>query len=238
MMNNVLAIIPARKGSKGLPGKNKKNLLGKPLISYSIESALNANLTPFISTDDEDIIEIAKEYKIDCEYLRPSHLASDSAGMMDVVLDSINWIELNKKMNIEIVTLLQPTSPFRTSKDILESIELLKTSGAHSVVGVSKMWQHPYECLEIHGDNWTYLKKQEIEVVRRQDYNQNSEYYFINGAIYTIWRSNLFEERKFIFPDSKLYIMDEINTFDIDTPKDFAIAEGLMGFFSSKITKR
>ncbi|BBH54075.1 cytidylyltransferase domain-containing protein [Fluviispira sanaruensis] len=222
-----LAIIPARKGSKGLPGKNKKYLCGKPLIAYSIESALEANLTPFISTDDEEIIQIANKYNIICNYRRPQHLATDSASMVDVVLDAINWIEDNLKQKPEIITLLQPTSPFRTFKDINESIKLLKELSVSSVIGISKMWEHPFECIKIkENGGWEYLRVPPVNIMRRQDYK--SEYYFINGAIYTFKKEFFIKEKRFLSENSKLLFMSEQNSCDIDSYKDFYLAEALM----------
>ena len=224
----VLGIIPARRGSKGLPRKNAKLLNGKPLIAYTIEAAIAAdNVHPIVTTDDPRIIEIAQDYGIDCGYRRPPDLAQDATSMAPVVLDALDWLETTHDQTFDAFVLLQPTSPLRTSLDIERAVQLLNTSDCPSVVGVSPMWTHPYECVEIMPDgNWSYLAQPSKQAHRRQDFE--GSFYFINGAIYAV-RTDAFKARQqFVEPTSLLLPMDEVNTIDIDSARDFLIAETLM----------
>lgn len=224
---NTLAIVPARFGSKGLPRKNIKLLNGKPLIAYTLEAAQKArNVDLFISTDDLDVLTIGKTYGINWDYVRPSDLATDHTSMADVVSHCLGWLE-ERGHCYDSFVLLQPTSPLRTAEDIERSIEMLHASKTSSVVGVSPMWTHPSECIELHADSsWQFLVPPREGVSRRQDFS--GSYQFINGAIYAVKTYDFKREKKFVFKNSLMLTMDEINTIDIDTERDFILAQALI----------
>lgn len=230
-MTRPLALIPARKGSKGLPGKNTRLFAGKPLIAHTIEAALASNCVDvFVSTDDMDVLKIAQAYNLPIDYVRPSSLAGDEIGMIDVALDALQWRRDRGHID-NAVCLLQPTSPLRTAKDISDAIGLYANHDQASVFGVSKMWTHPSDCIQIFNTpkadsitSWNYLVETE-SAARRQDYKD--DYYFINGALYITPTTQLQSHKKFVTKQSIPFLMNSINTLDIDTFRDFLLAEAL-----------
>ncbi len=220
----MLAIIPARGGSKGLPGKNIKNLCGKPLIAYSIESALNSDSVTkvFVSTDDPEIAEIAKEFGAECPYLRPSHLATDDAKAIDVLKFTLEDLGKRYSEDISEFMVLQPTSPLRTSTHIDEAVALFRSKNADSVISYCKelhpiLW-HKY----INQDN-SFENIFEEKLNNRQDLRET---YFPNGAIY-IYKSKIILQNKYYTEASYAYIMERNVSVDIDSLEDFEYAEFL-----------
>ena len=138
--NSFLAIVPARGGSKGLPGKNIKELCGKPLVAWSIEAGLKSKYVDevMVSTDDEKIAEISKKYGANAPFLRPSELASDTATTFDAVKHTIDYYKNELKKEFDYIVLLEPTSPLREVCDIDRAIEILLESKADSIVGICK----------------------------------------------------------------------------------------------------
>src|SRR3989339_1726633 len=141
---NIIAIIPARAGSKGLPGKNIRLLLGKPLISWTIEHALSSKYIDkvIVSTDDRKIAEISRKCGAAVPFIRPAKLATDKAKGIDVILHAVRWFE-KKRNKFDLIMLLQPTSPLRTAGDIEAAIELLFEKKAGAVVSVCETEHHP-----------------------------------------------------------------------------------------------
>lgn len=155
----VLGIIPARGSSKGVPRKNIKLLVGKPLLAYTAESALKAKLLTKIvlSTEDMEIAEIGKSLGIDVPFLRPAELATDTTPTLPVVLHVIEYLKKNGE-EFDAICLLQPTNPLRRSEDIDNCIELLEKSGAESVISVLKV---PHE----YNPKWVYWQNESGEMV-------------------------------------------------------------------------
>ena len=141
----ILGLIPARGGSKGLPRKNIKLLLGKPLIAWTIEQALASKYLDkvVVSTDDEEIAKISKKYGAEVPFIRPKELATDKTKGIDVVLHTIRWMEENGK-SYDFLMLLQSTSPLRTFEDMDKAIELLFLKKAKAIVSVCEVEHHPY----------------------------------------------------------------------------------------------
>lgn len=224
--SKVLAIIPARKGSKRLPNKNKLKLNGKPLISWTIESAMKSIYIDeiAISTDDEDIIEIAKSYKINVPFLRPEELSSDKASTMDVVFHTIeNYKSIGRCY--DIIILLQPTSPLRTSLDIDNSFKLL-SKDTKAIISVCELDHSPLWSNVLPSDNsMEFFLKEDIKGLRSQDLPQ---YYRLNGAIYISTINYLETNRSFFGNQSKAYIMSSNNSIDIDTKLDFELCKLIM----------
>lgn len=143
---NILGLIPARGGSKGLPGKNIKPLLGKPLIAWTIKQVLASKYIDrvIVSTDDKEIAEISEKYGAEVPFMRPKEIAMDKARGIDVVLHSLNWLKENdKRKQYDLIMLLQPTSPLRKSEDINKAIEILFLKEAKTIVSVCEVDHHP-----------------------------------------------------------------------------------------------
>ncbi|MGV6860632.1 MAG: acylneuraminate cytidylyltransferase family protein [Putridiphycobacter sp.] len=222
----VLAIIPARGGSKGLPKKNIKPLGDKPLIAYSIESAKSANLITktIVSSDNQDIINIAKAFKAEVPFVRPKELAEDNSTTVEVLLHAINFFE-SKGETFDYIVLLQPTTPFRKNGDIDKMIELAKSSDADLVVSVKETSANPYYVL-FEENKAGYLEKSKpSNFTRRQDCPVVYEY---NGSIYIIKVSSLQNQKSLAFEKTKKFVMDDYFSIDIDSQFDFDFAEFML----------
>lgn len=227
-MLNCLGIIPARKGSKGIIKKNLRELAGLPLVQYTINAAKSSKLLSKIvlSTDSEDIAKIGKEMDIEVPFLRPSDLAEDDTPMLDVISHCIDYLVQNQNYNPEIIVLLQPTSPLRNSNHIDESIELLISKKADSVVSVCLVpgQYNPDWQLKISDNYLQTITDKDVGslITRRQDLNKT---FYRNGAIYAFtYRS--FKKFGNIYGQKCVpYIMDRNNSCNIDDSEDWFIAE-------------
>jgi CMP-N,N'-diacetyllegionaminic acid synthase len=224
-----IAIIPARAGSKGIPGKNIYPILGKPLISYSIESALESKKLSsiIVSSDDKKVQSIVQGYKGYRRILfhdRPKYLADDKSKIIDTVIEVLN--NFLPKENIEAVMLLQPTSPIRSGIEIDEAIHMLeKNSSANSIVSVCAMDDlHP---ARMYWSNEGYLNAimPLYEKARRQDIPLA---YYRNGAIYLTKICALKTEKSFVARPIIPYLMPESKLLNIDSPRDIMVAEVLI----------
>jgi len=199
----ILAVIPARAGSKRLPKKNKKILHDKPLIEWTIKAALKSKYLDeiTISTDDRDIQKIGEKNGIKVPFLRPKYLAEDSSKSLDVLLHVVNLKE-NEGKNFDIIILLQPTSPLRTDEDIDNALELFIAKKAFSVVSVNETEHSPLWCNTI--DSSLSMEK----FLSEDNLNKRSQelpvYYRLNGAIYIVDKNYLFKEKK-IFAEKNIY---------------------------------
>lgn len=225
----LLAFIPARGGSKGIPRKNLALLHGRPLIEYTIEAAQASHFVDrtLLSTDDAEIAAVGVRLGLDCSYRRPVELAADTTGMMESVEHGVRWYVQTWGVMPDELLLLQPTSPLRTARDIDDAVNLFRMSGAATLCSVSTMSEHPCECIAKTQSSWAYLRDRRNGAARRQDYEDG--YYFINGAIYLAKTDVLLRDRQFIKEGSTaLYVMPRDRCVDIDTPVDLAIAQALM----------
>ncbi len=222
-MKRILAIIPARGGSKGIPHKNIKLMDGKPLITYSIDIARGIvnDIDICVSTDDDEIINTVQEYGLEVPFKRPDKLATDTAATNDVLLHAINFYRLNGK-EYDLILLLQPTSPLRELRHVKEALALY-TDSADMVVSVKESHAAVVLCAE---NDYGYLDSVfNKQGGRRQDIRSFYEY---NGAIYVI-NVAAFERKGLHGLDKKIkYIMSEENSIDIDTQYDWDIAEYLL----------
>lgn len=230
MFNNkkILAIIPARSGSKRLPKKNILNLAGKPLIAWSIEAALDSKYidSVIVSTDDTQIAKISIEYGAKVPFIRPNELATDVASSVSVVLHAINMLK-EKGEDYEYIMLLQPTSPLRTTQNIDESIELLMSSNSDALVSVCELEHNPLWSNTLPQDSdFSNFLNYSIVNKRSQDLKQ---YYRLNGALYLCLTKRLFEE-KTLFIKNKIiaYKMSQEQSVDIDNNIDFCLASCLI----------
>ena len=226
----LLAVIPARGGSKGILRKNLALLNGKPLIQYTIEAALQSRFVDqiLLSTDDDEIANVGQRLGLDVSYRRPAELAGDGTSMIDSIEHGLHWIEKKSGAMPNDLLLLQPTSPLRTVQDIDGAVTLFRKSDSRSVVSVHPMGEHPCECIVGSATNWHYLVPPPEGAVRRQDYENN--FFFINGAIYLINTQTLLSRRRFFYPgESAMYVMQRDRGLDIDTALDLSIAEAVIG---------
>ncbi len=227
----VLFLIPARGGSKGLPGKNIRPMLGKPLIAWTIETALLAaksvNGKVVVSTDDKSISDVALQYNADVPFMRPAELAQDTSTSMDVVLHALDFFEKQGE-TFDFLCMLEATSPQRSVDDILSALNLLmKTNGAESVVGVCKTEStHPaFLALKDEnnfissyaGENFIFKRRQEIDDV-----------FFFEGSMY-ISKVESLRKRKSFYHDKTLgFEMPKWKSFEVDDKVDFMIIETLL----------
>lgn len=219
---SLLAIIPARGGSKGLPGKNIKLLNGKPLLAWTIEAALKSGVIDrcIVSTDDEEIAQTAKDWGADVPFLRPTHLATDEASGLDPVFHAIEMLP-----GYRHVILLQPTSPLRDNHDIEKAVSVYMSHSYKSYVSVTKVSSHPYHCFKMAENSLISPLFQDQDIKRRQDL---PSYYSLNGALYIAEITWLLKNRTFIGPETCGFLMPMEKSIDIDTLMDFQMAEFLM----------
>lgn len=220
--NKILGIIPARAGSKGLPNKNKLLLCGKPLIEYSIEAALASEYIDdvVVTSDDLDIIQICRSFSI-LTINRPTRLADDIASTSDVVKHVLSELP-----SYEYFTLLQPTSPLRLTADIDESIRIAYKYNSSSCVSISLSKQTPKSLFSINNNKLLrYSSSVSNSSFRRQDQDQ---YYFVNGSIYTVKVEAFAESQTFIYDDSSPLLIPQDRSIDIDNKVEFDIASFLL----------
>lgn len=225
-----LALIPARGGSKGVPRKNIRPVCGKPLIAYSIETALAAKALfhrVLVSTDDAEIAEVAKKYGANVPFLRPMELANDEAPMIPVLQHAIRFAEAEWGVRYDWVCLLQPTEPFRTVEDIQQSLRIAQAGGCDSVISVVQVFSvHPILMKRIEGGRLLPFCIEEKEGTRRQDYAPGA--YMRNGAIY-LSRRDIVMERNSIWGEvTHPYIMPPERSVGVDSELDFKLVELLM----------
>lgn len=224
-MSNIITLITARGGSKGIPRKNLVVVGGKPLIAWTIEAALKSNFVDrvLISTDDEEIAQIAKEWGAEVPFMRPAELAQDNSPHMPVVMHAIDWLNAHESKTFEQIVLLQPTSPLRTSEDIDNALNLLLEKKGDSVVSVSEACSHPYLVKRVSEDGRLedfmptpsgYLARQHLPPA-----------YALNGAVYVVRRDVLVERQTFYTNRTYAYLMPAERSLDIDTPWDLHLAD-------------
>lgn len=225
----ILAIIPARGGSKRLPRKNIISLEGKPLIAWTIEETKKSKYITdiIVSTDDEEIAEISKKYNIPVPFIRPDYLSNDKATSYDVVVHAIDFLRLHKNKLYDYIILLQPTSPLRTVEDIDGAIEMLISRRADSIISMCECEHPPIWSNTLPNDlSIVNFDKKEYKNLRSQDIPQ---YYRYNGAIYLTKITKLIEEKDFIFDsNSYAYIMPQNRSIDIDNKLDFLFCKTII----------
>lgn len=224
-LDNVLFLIMARGGSKGIPGKNIKSLGGKPLLYYSIDVARNfvSDAQICLSTDSLEIKNKAEEYGLKVPFLRPAALATDEADSYFVELHAIDFYEKLGK-TIDILIVLQPTSPFRTETQVQEALDLY-TQDCDMVVSVVESKSNPYYNLFEQNEQGFLIKSKPGEFFRRQDCPPIYEY---NGAIYVVNVVSLKQMPEHKFKRIKKIVMDDLTSVDIDVPIDWLWAEFLL----------
>lgn len=220
-MKKILAVIPARGGSKRFPRKNIATLGLKPLIDYTIQAALSSKLLEdhVFSSDDDEIIKIAEKCGAFAPFKRPKNIATDHVRNSATMLHALEFMEGNTNKNYDAIMLLQPTSPLRTGEHIDDAIRLYRQSKSISLASM----KGPYQKRDIN------LKK----IINDRAVNlidKNIEYYIYNSAIYIIDKEYLIKNKSFVSEDEVPMVMDEISSIDIDEEYDLIRAEAALHY--------
>lgn len=223
---SIVAVIPARGGSKGIHRKNLVRIAGRPLIAYSIDAALDAASVDrvLISTDDTEIADVARELGAEVPFLRPPELAGDAAPMLEVLRHSLSWLE-SQDVTVEALVLLQPTSPLRTAGHIEDAIALFRSAPASSVVSVVEV-PHQFNPvsvmkLSVQGTLALFLGEQ-VAATRRQD---KPKAYARNGPAVLVCNPDTLRVGELYGDSCRPYLMSDEDSLDIDTPRDLIVAE-------------
>lgn len=220
MPPEILSIIPARSGSKGLKDKNIRNLNGKPLIAYTIEASLKSKFITrtIVSTDSPAYADISKGCGAEIPCLRPDNISGDDISSEAVLLHMLAYLEEIEGYKPDYLCLLQCTSPLRTNEHIDAAFEKLIGSGFDSVVGVCEANPHPYVCKYFEGDRLVYLFEEAKKSKQRQKF---PPFYRVNGAIYIIKADVLLQTKNLAIDNMTGYIMSMESSLDIDNEFDF-----------------
>ncbi len=232
----ILAVIPARGGSKGIPGKNIKPLAGKPLIAWTIDAAKKSKhiTRVIVSTDDEKIAAIAKEYGAEVPFLRPAEISHDLATDVEFLLHALEWLKENEKYEPEIVLRLPPTSPLRTHLHIDEGIQkLIDTPEADAARPIMEAPKHPYKMWKI-GEDGVFLKPFLPKEFTGFDEPHNlprqlfPKVYLHTGAMDIMRKDTILKQKSTSGGKLVHFFMDSESSVNIDHLLDFELAEFMM----------
>lgn len=221
----MIAIVPARGGSKGLPGKNIRAMADKPMIAHTILEALKSKYINevIVSTDDQVIADIADEYGASCPFIRPDNLSQDDSLAVDNYIYTIDRLNKDFGYSIDDFIVLQPTSPLRTVGDIDGAIELFKSKNADSVISYVQE-THPVSWHKYINEDNRFEDIFQNKLLNRQDCRES---YYPNGAIY-VFKYSLIKSRQYYSENSFAFIMPKNRSVDIDYIDDFEYAEFLL----------
>jgi CMP-N,N'-diacetyllegionaminic acid synthase len=231
----ILGVIPARGGSKGIPRKNLAPLDGRPLIAHTCDAARHSRrLTrALVSTDDPEIAAAARSFGVDAPFLRPAHLAADETPMVDVLVDLVATLQQEERYTPDVIVLLQPTSPFRRAEHVDAAIALLEISGADSVVTVIPVPHQftPLSLMRLDGDRLRPAVDGDAPL-RRQD---KPRLFARNGpAVVAVRTAVLMAQRTLYGPDTRGLVMSREDSLDVDDGLDLEMAELLMAARAAK----
>lgn len=209
----ILGLIPARGGSKGIPGKNLAELGGKPLLAWTIAAARASRYLDrvVLSSEDPAILEAGKRHGCDVPFRRPAELARDESSSADVAAHALEQLP-----GYDYLVLLQPTSPLRTAGDIDACIELCHSRRVSSCVSVRRAQESPELMYRVQGDG-AMQPLLAREATRRQEHEA---YYLLNGAVYVVRVADFMASRRFILADTMAHEMPASRSLDIDVPED------------------
>lgn len=228
---NILGIIPARGGSKGIPRKNIALLAGKPLLSYTCQAALGSlKLNRVIlNTDDQEIAELGRNYGVDAPFLRPENLAGDDIPILPVISHTLRWLEKEQGYTTDLIVLLQPTSPFRRSDHIDSALDTYLNSDADTLVSVEEVPHNltPSSLMKIDEQGYLHPLLEGELVLRRQE---KPKVYARNGPSILIVRRSVID-RGHLYGDKVLpFKMSRLASLDIDDQDDLILAESMMRY--------
>jgi len=227
--DNILAVIPARGGSKGVPKKNIRPLNGKPLIAWTIETAFRTSCLTrtIVSTDDKVIAQVAKDYGAEVPFLRPSAIARDDTPDLPVYLHALSWLTQRGDPHPDMVVWLRPTSPLRTPEDIDSAIRLLNETGADCVRSVCRAEIHPYWMKKLEGDCLVPF----VDGIDEKKYYRRQllpPAYRLNGAVEVVRCSKAAGTDHLFGGIIAGYVMPPDRSIDLDDELDFILAETLL----------
>ncbi len=234
---NIITIIPARGGSKGIPKKNIKDFCGKPLIAHSIEQSLGCKFVnrTIVSTDSEEIASVSRKFGAEV-FIRPKELAQDNSPSIDTTKHVLQLLE-EENYQVDIVILLQPTSPLRTSKMLSKAITRFQSSDVNMLVSVSKSKSLLKWFLTIENNYLKFLKDNNFGKIRRQD--QSEDIFSLNGSIYIFKKEIVAKCENYVWSEKTIpFEMEKEYSFDIDTQFDFDIAEFVMKLIQNENKNR
>ncbi len=223
---SIVAVIPARGGSKGLPRKNLVRLVGRPLIAYAIEAGRRASSVDrvLVSTDDQEIADAAREFGAEVPFLRPPELADDTAPMLGVLRHALAWLEAEGEA-VEALILMQPTSPLRTARHVEEAISLFRSTGASSIVSVVEVPHqfNPVSAMKLSEEGiLSPFLGDRVVVTRRQD---KPKAYARNGPAVLVCHPDTLRAGELYGTRCMPYVMSNEDSLDIDESEDMALAE-------------
>jgi len=224
----VLAIIPARGGSKGIYRKNLVNIAGKPMLAYTIEAALKSDMIDqvWVSSDDEDILSVASKYGAKIIF-RPSEFADDTASSVDVVQHFFSCLSESIKLNNPLIIYLQPTSPLRNANHINSALTAMNSINADGVISVVAADKPPQKSFKLDSNGRLIsLFDESLSNARRQDL---PNCYYPNGAIYAFRMNDFISRKGFPSNGSIPFIMSKSDSIDVDTISDLIIVEAALG---------
>ena len=233
--HRVLGLIIARAGSKTVPNKNMRILAGKPLLEYTLKAATASEGLDkiIISTDSPEMARFAESHDVEAPFIRPTELSNDTAQSHDVILHALEFLQKNNDYQPDGVMLLQPTSPFRTSKDISECVRLFSAENVDGVVSITPADKHPYttKMLSSDGRIAPFFPQADMTANRQtwpKAYLLNGAIFLRQTAVYRLWRSRLSSGGN---PEGKRvlgYVMPPERSIDIDNELDFLLAESII----------
>jgi len=230
----ILGIINARGGSKGIPRKNIKELMGKPLVGYSIEAGLKSKCIDdlIVSTDDKEIATVAREMGASVPFIRPANLAGDNVRQIKAILHCINYLKEKMQKTYDYVVLLQPTSPLRTAEDIDNAYNVLVEKKADSVISYTSVGNHhPYHMYYFEDNKPKSVIGHGRSNLQRQTL---PEFFIVNGAV-RIAKTDVIVKTESFFTDKSVpYIMPNDRSINIDEPFDWQLAEFYLSSMAAK----
>ena len=223
----LIAVITARKGSKGIKNKNTIKINNIPLVEYTFKAVSKSTVKKncFVLTDSNKIKKIAKKYSINTDYIRPASKSGDRSSSISTLKHFSNWYL--KKNDYDAMMLLQPTSPLRSSEDIDKSVKVFREKNVDSLFSISKHLEHPYSAINLKKKNkLQFVIKKRTKFFRRQDYDVDS--YFHNGAIYIIKKKLIMQNKIYNISNHGFYVMPKLRSVEIDENEDFEIIKKLL----------
>jgi len=227
-MSMVLAVIPARGGSKGVPRKNIRLLCGKPLLAHAIECGRACPEVDhvIVSTEDTEIADIARDYGADVPFMRPAPLAEDTAPMLPVLQHAVEQAEVRYGQRLELLVLLDPTGPLRIPDDISRCVELARGGNCDAVISGNRAHRSPYfNMVAPDGDYVKLAAASATGVGRRQD---SPPVYDLNTVVWVYSRRALMQEQARIPKKSRIYLVPPERALDLDSELDFEILEAII----------
>ena len=224
---SVLCVVPARAGSRQIPGKNMRLLGGRPLIQYAFDNAIACPEIDrtIVSTDSPEVAELARELGLDVPFVRPESLTGDRGGTIDVLLHAMDHIETHEDRRYDVLVLLHATAPLCAVEDVSACVRLLVDSGAPSVFTVAPSSRNPYFNMVEEGSDGTVQLCKPGLFVTRQD---APPVYDLNSAAYAWPWETLREHRAVVLPGSRVVVMPKERSIDIDDETDLLLAEAIM----------